>query len=145
MISLLKAGEVLDFVKSVVSAQEGVLAKVNVPFLSAAWSSLVERGTGVAFSIRKDSKPAGFLLALYTPDMITGDLFAIQYLWMVDPTAGLGRDAFRLLDAFEAEAKVRGCKKILGGYNRVHRPFGMRRMFLRRGYSPFSEALSKDV
>lgn len=137
--------EIEPFVQSVVEGQEGKLAQVNVPFLCESWRSMVDRNIAVAFAIDKEELPGGFLLALYTPDMITGDLFAIQYLWMADPKAKLGRHAFKLLDAFEEEAKVRNCKKILGGLNEVHRPGPMAGMFMKRGYGPFSMAFSKEV
>ena len=144
-VSRLMVWEIEPFVKEIVDAQSGDMAKANVPFLCESWRGLVNRDVGVAFAISKDGKPAGFLLALYTPDMITGDLFAIQYLWMVAPSAKLGRKAFVLYDEFEREAKVRGCKKILGGCNGVHKPGPLSAFFLRRGYGPFSMAFSKEV
>lgn len=144
-VTQLGVWEIEPFVKSVVDAQKGNLALVNVPFLCAAWRSMVDQNIAVAFAISRGETPGGFLLALYTPDMITGDLFAIQYLWMVDPSAKLGRNAFKLLDAFEAEAVTRKCKKILGGLNQVHKPAPMAGLFIRRGYSPFSMAFSKEV
>jgi GNAT superfamily N-acetyltransferase len=134
-----------DFIKFVVDKQEGKLQKVNVPFLSKAWRGLVDNHIGKVFAFHQGFKPGGFLLALFTPDMITGDMFAIQYLWMVAPEARGDGNALKLLDEFEEEAQILGCKFILGGSNAVSRPAAMRRLFSKRGYAPFSEAFIKPV
>lgn len=144
-VTRLVVWELEPFIDAVVKKQSGKLAQVNVPFLSNAWRGLLENNVGIAFAIYNGETPAGFLLGLFTNDMITGDLYAIQYLWMVDPEYRPGGTALRLYDAFEKEAQFQKCKRVLGGCNHVYKPQGMRELFLRRGYLPFSEAFYKDL
>ena len=145
-VTQLSPDEIETVVDEVVKKQHGLLSNVNVSRVSAVWRKMVQAKVGVAFSAElKGGYPLGFLLALFTPDAITGESFAIQYLWMVSPEFRNSGTALDLLKAFEDEARARGCVRILTGSNQVSKPDAMRRLFRRLGYAPFSEAFSKEL
>lgn len=134
--------EVEKIVETVVSTQPEPLNKVNVPFLVSSWKQLMTLGMASAFVERRNDAPVGFLLSLYTPDLLLGTQQATNFLWMVTPGSGV---ALRLLRQFEREAKERKCSVMVSGSIENSRPKEMAKMYSRLGYEHFSSSFCKKV
>lgn len=146
----LTAEQIRGFVEPVVrehcaSAFPEHLENIKTDYLISSWEILMKSGIGCAYGIEKDGAPAGFLLGLYTMDMIIGQMQATEYLWVVSPQHRKGGAALRLLDRFERDAVAKGIKRILCGCVRVSNFEAMRRMYLRRGYTSLSESFLKEI
>lgn len=145
-IVMIAQGELRKFLEPVVQAHEPPLNLVNLDSLIPAWQKYMRAGIGKAYGLITDTdQPAGFLLSLNPPDLIGTEKFATEYLWMVSPKYRSGCGALKLLRQFEDDAKAEKCSMILVGSNAVHKPEQMRKLYLRLGYSLFSEAFAKKV
>ena len=99
----------------------------------------MQSGSAVAYATFLDSKPAGVLLGLLTPDLHNGKLQGVEFFWT-------GSNTIPLLDMFEAECKSRGCYRVVAGlWGQAIGPRApvLRRFYRSRGYSPEAESFSK--
>jgi hypothetical protein len=114
---------------------------INVSFLSESWAKLMGLGVANAYATFEKAKPVGVLLGMFTPDMHTGDLKGIEYLWA-------GKNTLKMLDQFESDCRARGCVAMICGVSDKvlgTRAPALRRLYRQRGFTPVTEAFSKRL
>jgi GNAT superfamily N-acetyltransferase len=114
----------------------------DVERICQTWAGFVEHGMGSCYVLDNEG---GFLLGLFMPCIITGIPQALEFLWVVLPQYQGKGVAVQLLEAFESEARERGCHQVLVGNSEFLRPAVMRRFYRRRGYVPHAEAFRLDL
>src|ERR1043166_6382532 len=112
----LKGNQVAEFVFAVIEDQtDQKLRTILKDNVAKTWETLVETGTGVAYGVLKDGKPAGFLLGVYFSEIMSGQRQAFEFLWVVSPDKKSGGVAKTLLKEFEDDARKAGCQAVLIG------------------------------
>ncbi len=143
MIVTMAKEHVRDFVTAVIHGQAADFVKSEV--MIPNWEKLIESGAGRGYGLVIDDKRAGFLFGLITDDLLSGEKYAFEYLWIVWPEYRSGAASLGLLKQFEADAKQAGCKKIFCGARAAYKLPELRRMYPRLGYSSFSESFMKEL
>lgn len=113
----------------------------NPRYFIENWSDLMERSVGVAYATFDEGIPTGILCGLITPDLHTGQIQGIEYLWA-------GKNTTALLPEFEKECRERKCTRIIFGLNsRVigDRAPALRRFYRGKGFTPYTESFSKEL
>jgi hypothetical protein len=130
---------VLTYVWENYEGKQHLPEPLNIPFLAESWKQLTASGSGIAFANFSNSKPAGVLLGLISPDLHTGKLQGIEYLWA-------GRSCLPLLDAFAEECRARNCHRIIVGLSKAIGPRApaLRRLYKMRGFVLETESFSKS-
>lgn len=114
---------------------------VNVEYLAKSWASLMRLGNASAYATFRNGEANGVLLGLFTPDLYTGNLQGVEFLWA-------GRDTKSMLKEFESDCKEKGCKKVVCGIScdvMGDRVPVLRRFYRQNGYAPEKEAFSKRL
>jgi len=138
--------DLATFLARVVAQHEPPLSQVSLKTIVPSWINFINGGIGTAYGLVSNSgDPAGFLLSFNTIDLIDGNTFAFEYLWLVAPQYRNGDVALKLLRQFEDDAKQAKVAMIICGNNRVFKQDAMRRLYSRLGYKPFSESFFKRV
>ena len=127
-------------------------ASVNYPggfvfsAFEAAWSLALKHGFGKIFCARNDAgKVIGLLGAHFASDPFNGAKIAAEQFWFVLPEARGTSAAMRMLDAFEAEGRARGVKRIL--MVRLEGEFAeiLDKVYQRRGYVCVERTYAKEI
>lgn len=127
--------------------REGVthFAALDEQRIYPTWRELLSTGRGIGFAIAQNGKAEGFLLGLLTFDMLTNEKQALEFLWLVAPSARRNGNGLRLLEAFENVAKNSGCVRVICGADERHAPKAMARLYRQRGYEPRIQTFSKKL
>lgn len=105
------------------------LGKFNPDICLRNWKTLVERGLGVVFIV---GDVDGFLAAVKTPDINTGELKAVELGWYVKPSKrGIG---LKLLRTYIEWAKESGCKAVGVTHMQDVMPQVVKRIYERMGF-----------
>ena len=116
--------------------------KVNPNHFAPAWGRMMQHCGAVAFSGHDDDgRVCSWLGGLIVPDMFTGEMQALEFLWLARP--GVSGAALSVLSAFESKAINAGAKMVIAGSSAFRRPEAMRRLYRRLGYVPHAEAFRK--
>jgi GNAT superfamily N-acetyltransferase len=109
------------------------------------WSPTLTFRIGEIFAIRDNGKVVAILGCAFVPECFSGLLTACEQFWYVLPeyrNAGL---ASQLFDAFEAEAKHRGCKKLIMAHLETPEAEKLHALYLKRGYRPVEKTFGKEI
>ena len=112
---------------------------------AAAWERMMHADTAVLIGAVTGTCYAGFLAGCILPDLLSGKMQALEYLWMVNPMHRRDGTAVRLLKEFERVAEYRGCETVVCGAMSAERPDAMRRMYRRIGFKPHGETFWKAI
>ena len=113
---------------------------------AAAWERMMQADTAVLIgAIAGIGCYGGFLAGCILPDLMSGKMQALEYLWMVAPDHRQDGTAVRLLKEFERVAEYRGCETVVCGCMAAERPDAMRRMYRRLGFKPHGETFWKGI
>jgi GNAT superfamily N-acetyltransferase len=148
IIRLLKPVEVEWAVNSVVGGfaeLPSYYAKPNPAHFAAAWARMMQYDTAVMLGAIGGNMCAGFLAGLIVPDLLSGQMQGVEFLWLAQPGHRKGGIALRLLKEFERVAKDRGCGVILCGAPASAQAETMARLYRRRGYVPHATAFRKSL
>jgi hypothetical protein len=121
--------------------RHGFRAKFNAKHFVPAWGRMMQHGTAVAFGAYDGGTPVGWIGGFIVPDILTGEMNGIEYLWVRVP----GHDGRELLKAFEKKAWNAGCRVVVCGALTCDRSAGMRRLYRRLGYVPHGEDFRKEL
>lgn len=112
---------------------------------SSQWQPLLSTHVGEIFVIRDGNRIAALLGAAFVGDMFSGELNAIEQYWYVLPEYRGSKMATPLFDAFEQEAKSRGCKIILMVH--LEGPFSepLEALYTKRGFSLLEKTFVKEI
>lgn len=133
----LSPAQLRQHVGLVVVAQPHPLNQLSFVKLCEHWEKLMAMEMAEAFAA-----PDGFLLALYTPDLISGKSSALAYLWMVSPSASPGT-ALRLFREWENDPRTVASEQKMAGCIVASRPEAMARLYRKLGYSLHSMSFQK--
>ncbi len=98
----------------------------------STWEFLYKTDQGIIFVLDNEGEIAGGIGGMAIPDCITGILSATEAFWYTRKEhRGQG---LRLLTAYEAWAKERGCKKVRMVHLSDLMPDRLRRFYEKRGY-----------
>jgi GNAT superfamily N-acetyltransferase len=122
-----------------------IYAQCDPDGLATKWTSLPAESRETFIMYWGPANPVGILLALFVPCMITGLKQALEYLWLVRPAFRAKGSSLKLLEAFEREARIRGCAQMVVGNSAWISPDRMARMYKLRGYKPHASVFSKEV
>lgn len=119
----------------------------DMPAFRRSWGPMLQADMGTIFAVRGEGKRIeGLLGAGFIHDPFNGWLTAAEQFWFVHPECrNSSRVALRLLDAFEEEAAVRDCKRILMVHLEGEYAEQLRRLYERRGYRPFERTYTKEL
>ena len=96
------------------------------------WEFIYESNQGVIIVLDDNGEIAGAIGGMAVPDCITGILSATEMFWYTRKQhRGQG---LRLLSAYEAWAKERGCKKVRMVHLYDLMPDKLRKLYEKRGY-----------
>lgn len=116
--------------------------EISPMFLIESFQKLMENGVGRAYALFERDYPAGILLGMLVPDMMTGKLQGVEYLWAVDP-AHRGTSSLQLLKRFEQDCADAHCEGIAAGFREGSADLG--KVYGRRGYVPFGKTVFKAL
>jgi len=140
-----------EYLSTVIEARQdlqerepGGFGKINVEFLAETWAGLMAQGSGVAYGEEDSGKPVGFLIGTHTHDPMTGILTAFEYLWVRRKDAPKGT-GMKLLNEFESEAKLAGCKQVVVGCNSVYKHEALAYWYLQIGFKLCSQSFQKWI
>lgn len=118
----------------------------NEPHFESVWTTLLNANAGTIFyEENAEGKIIAVLGAVFQPDMFSGVLTAAETFWFLLPEARGSRLSISLLDAFEAEAAVRGCQHILMVSLASLSPEIVNSIFTRRGYKALETVFTKKA
>lgn len=110
------------------------------------WKVLLDANIGqIFYEDDEDGKILGVLGAAFTPDMFSGRLVASEAFWFLLPEARGQRLSIRLLDAYEAFAKFKGCKQILMVSLSALSPEVVGAIYTRRGFTVLEVVYTKEI
>ncbi len=88
----------------------------------------------------------GVMGVMFAPDSFTGMPAAVESFWFVDPEhRKSGRAALKMMQAYEADAKKRGCRMIHMCHLADLNAEGLGNFYKRRGYSPAESHYRKVI
>lgn len=127
-----------------------IAAKRRHPFnekhFEAVWTTLLATNIGtILYEENDDGKILGVIAAVFSADMFSGLLVAAETFWFILPDARGQHLSSRLLDAYEAEAKVRGCQDILMVTLATLSPEIVGAIYSRRGFVPLEVIYVKEL
>lgn len=133
-----------------IGAQFAEAAKLPVPFnpahFEAAWARIFELGMGI---IMYEENEAGEILGIlggsFSQDLFSGRLVASESFFFVIPEARGSGISRRLIDAFEAEAYLRGAKQIIMVALASLNPEGVGAIYEKRRYSKLEVVYTKEI
>lgn len=109
------------------------------------WKSLLAADVGVVFYEEENGIVSGIFGGVFSPDMFSGRMVAVENFWFVLPHKRGGSLALRLLKAFEDEAKARKCERIVMVTLEALSPESVSKIFTRRGYSVLEHSYAKEI
>lgn len=110
-------------------------APVDSQYLAEKWSELMERAGASAFGLEVDGQWHGFLLGSVIPDLISGKLQGLEFMWLVEKEYR-GQNSLDLLSAFKSECREKGAEWIVVGYSELAAPEKRKRKYAGLGFSP---------
>jgi len=118
----------------------------NEQYFEAIWTTLLTTNIGTIFYEEdEDKKVIAVIASVYNPDMFSGMLTAAETFWFLLPEARGQHLSVQLLDAFETEAKARGCEDILMVCLSELSPEIVGAIYTRRGYTPAEVIYLKEL
>lgn len=118
----------------------------NEAHFEAVWTTLLSTNIGaILYEEDDDGKILGVIAAVFSADMFSGLLVAAETFWFILPEARGQRLSPRLLDAYEAEAKARGCTDILMVALAALSPEIVGAIYTRRGFTPLEVIYLKEI
>jgi hypothetical protein len=110
-------------------------APVDSQYLSEKWSGLMEHAGALAFGLEIGGQWRGFLLGSVLPDLISGKLQGLEFMWLVEKEYR-GPNSLQLLAVFEDECRKRGAEWIVVGYSELAAPAKRKARYAKLGFSP---------
>lgn len=109
------------------------------------WVAMLQSGVGEIFVVRDGERVAGILGAAFVPEGFSGWMTALEQFWYVLPEYRKSTRALRLLNAFEAEAKARKCRKILLVHLANSQSERLEELYRNRGYVLIEKTYGKLI
>ena len=124
-------------------AESALPGEFNSEHFSASISALMSAGMAEVLIAENETGVVGTFGAMFSEDLLTGDLTATELFWFVSPeqrTCGL-----RLFVAFEELAATRGAKRIHMVHLTNHCDDKLDKFLTRRGYRLLEKAFTREV
>jgi len=116
------------------------------PSFSAQWGPMLSTSIGEIFVVRSDdNRIVGLLGAAFAPDGFSGWLTALEQFWFILPEYRSQGIALQLFAAFEAEARARGCKRILMVHLDGPLTKNLESLYHKFGYSSVEKTFAKTI
>ena len=136
--------------ESAVASARNFAAEAGYPFpvdgghFLRFWDSAIMSGVGSFYvALNESDTVVGGFGGVFFPDCFSGELHASESFWFLNPEARGTSVGLKMFNAFEAEAKERGCKALvmihLAGLNEAP----LDRLYLRKGYSRAEQVFRK--
>jgi len=109
------------------------------------WGPMLDTEIGAIFAIYHEDRAVAILGCAFVPDCFSGLLTACEQFWYVLPEFRSAGIASKLFDAFENEAALRGCKKIIMAHLETPGSERLEALYLRRGYRPVEKTFGKEI
>lgn len=120
------------------------LKRFDLERFVAAWTALIEGGSGGVFLLVEDSgEIAGTLGGVVYPDLYSGDLVATEFFWFV--REGCRGKGLALYKAFEEWARARDCGEIRMVHLLDLMPEKLERVYRRLGFVPAEVHYVKEL
>jgi len=118
----------------------------DIDVFSSNWRAMIAANLGRIFVVRDEATKeiAGCLGCVFVADPFNGTMTAMEQFWFVHPHAR-GRAALVLLNAFEAEAQDRKCKRIVMVHLAGEGASSLEKLYARRGYSVIEQSYAKEI
>lgn len=125
-------------------------AKLPVPFnathFEAAWARILELGMGVVlYEENEAGEILGVLGGSFSQDLFSGRLVASESFMYTLPEARGSGISRRLIDAFEAEAYLRGAKQVIMVALASLSPEEVGAIYEKRRYSKLEVVYTKEI
>jgi len=109
------------------------------------WATAIESGKGALFVWKDGDKFAGFLGGMTYQDPNDGELMSMELFWFVRKECRGGLCAARLMKAFEAWSRDRGCRRISMVHLINEASSGLPHFYSRMGYRPIETHYVKEL
>lgn len=109
-------------------------AEVDSEFLANAWVELMVYPTTKAYGLLHSNEWKGFLLGGIQPELLTGKLQGVEFLWCVQ--RGFRGHALKLLKRFESDCKAAGANWIVVGATALADPQARGLLYQKIGFAP---------
>lgn len=136
MLERIEANEVPDFLEACGSLLQGygMSGTFCLPTATAVWKELVEKENGFIVSDVCPGEIRGVVAGFVNFDFERNCLVATEAHWYVAPEHRGSTIGIRLLRQFEKWAMLKGCKRIVCGYEPGKSPEFMSEMYAKLGY-----------
>lgn len=117
---------------------------------SQLWQNLLESGLGKIYAlVEYDTEPQqfcalGVLGATFLQDPFSGEMTAAEHFWFVTPAHRKTGVGLELLNAFEKDAKEKGCTEIVMVHF-MHMGAGLQKLYEARGYKALEQIYKKNL
>lgn len=135
----------LDRIGKEFTALAGLHGGFDIDIFSSNWRTMIAGNIGKIFVVRDNGIIVGCLGGVFILDQFNGRGVAMENFWFVLPEFRRSRAGIDLLDAFEAEAKQRNCKKILMAHLKIEGAEVLEKFYQKRGYSLIEQTFSKEI
>ena len=149
MVVRLSLGQVVPAIRALVPRLAGAYpwpVKPDVEHLAKTWRHLESLGSTRTYGLYDSGvNIRGILLGLIVPDMITGELQGLEYMWFVEPGLRGKRQGVKLLRRFEEDCREAKCVRVVCGFAEWLNPEEMHLRYAKLGYEPHSRIFSKKL
>lgn len=110
------------------------------------WGPVLSSGVGELFVIRNNEQTVVALLGCaFVPDCFSGWPIACEQFWYVVPEHRSTGIASLLFNAFEAESRARGCKRIVMAHLANEQTERLEALYTKRGYRLAEKTFAKEI
>jgi hypothetical protein len=138
-----EAGPYIVELASDIKFDPEIFAPVDAQFLAKYWTRLMETGTAFAYGLFEQDECKGILLGSIIPDLFSGRLHGVEFLWKVKS----GANGLPLQKHFENRCREAECFQVVFGLNYGSETDASRlsNFYLRKGYQPYALAYKKNL
>jgi GNAT superfamily N-acetyltransferase len=142
-LNALSCGVTIHQVAMLVKDENSYYGSIDPAHFTGVVQQALSAGYGRAYGLTHAGRPVGLLFGLLVPDGLTGQLMALEYLWVVAKSYRRFGGALKLLKEFEKDARAVGAEILVCGSSAFNQGEKLRKLYARLGFRPHAEAFSK--
>jgi GNAT superfamily N-acetyltransferase len=119
--------------------------QLNEAHYGECWRGFLKTGIGAMFLLEDGGELVGGIGGVAHPDLVTGELTAVELYWYVKPEYRRGTMPIRLLTEFEQWAARRGCRTVAMIHMQDSMPEALGAFYERRGYKLYETMYRKSL
>lgn len=109
------------------------------------WTVLLKNGSGVIFLLESDGEIVGTIAGVAHPEPYSARVTAQEFYLFIRAESRGGVGLLKLLRAFEAWARAKGCAQIRIGHLQDSMPDQLKRLYERMGFEHVESTFAKEL